>query len=294
MNTPRLTILVVVHNMSREAPRTLHTLTHAFQRFVNPDDYAVWVLESGSTRPLCEHDVTAFGPQFRYFRIQPEHPSPVEALNWALARVISPFVACAIDGARMASPGCLAGLLEVLQWDERALPFTLGFHLGHQPQNEAMVAGYDQHTEDTLLSSVPWQHDGYRLFDISVLAGSSNEGAFGRVAESNLFAVRTQTLQSLGGFDPRFTSRGGGYVNLDVFKRLVENPDIHPVCLLSEGTFHQFHGGVATNAGPSANPGPAFEEEYRRLRGHDYQRPTRPFAYWGRPLPCALRHHLTM
>jgi hypothetical protein len=41
--------------------------------------------------------------------------------------------------------------------------------------------------------------------------------------------------------------------------------------LLGETTFHQVHGGIATNVMESAAP---FGLEYRRIRGTRYQRPT--------------------
>ncbi len=36
---PRLTIVVVVHNMQREAPRTLFSLSPQYQEGVTADDY---------------------------------------------------------------------------------------------------------------------------------------------------------------------------------------------------------------------------------------------------------------
>ena len=47
--------------------------------------------------------------------------------------------------------------------------------------------GYDQQEEDRLLDSVDWTHDGYRLFDISVLAGSSAGGGLPRCPRATPF-----------------------------------------------------------------------------------------------------------
>jgi hypothetical protein len=56
--------------------------------------------------------------------------------------------------------------------------------------------------------------------------------------------------------------------------------------LLGEATFHQIHGGIATD---NFNPSCAlFHEEYARLRGHAYTRPTRPPVFFG-ALPQAIR-----
>jgi hypothetical protein len=49
--------------------------------------------------------------------------------------------------------------------------------------------------------------------------------------------------------------------------------------LAGEGTFHQFHGGVAANSAT-----PRFEEfhaEYNALRGKDFTRPDVPFRFLG-------------
>ena len=66
---------------------------------------------------------------------------------------------------------------------------------------------------------------------------------------------------------------GGGLVNLDVFRKLFLHDDTTPVLLLGEATFHQFHGGVATNVPLNEHPWNSFHAEYRRLRGRDYATP---------------------
>ena len=44
------------------------------------------------------------------------------------------------------------------------------------------------------------------------------------------------------------------------------------IMLLGEGTFHQVHGGIATNA-VGEGYAQAFRDEYARLRGHPFRRP---------------------
>ena len=49
--------------------------------------------------------------------------------------------------------------------------------------------------------------------------------------------------------------------------------------LLREATFHQVHGGIATN---NLDPPQAlFSEEYRGIHGKAYERPTRRPLYFG-------------
>jgi hypothetical protein len=82
--------------------------------------------------------------------------------------------------------------------------------------------------------------------------------------------------QALAGFDARFTTRGGGLVNLDLYKRACEYPGTRHVVLLGEGTFHQFHGG-ATTGGEDVEAREKLIEtikaEYQRLRGGTYKSP---------------------
>ena len=52
---PRLavSVVVVVYNMPREAPRTLHSLSASYQRHIDADDYEVIVVDNGSNPPFA-------------------------------------------------------------------------------------------------------------------------------------------------------------------------------------------------------------------------------------------------
>ena len=67
-------------------------------------------------------------------------------------------------------------------------------------------------------------------------------------------------------------SPGGGLVNLDMWKRACQDPKARVILLLGEATFHQVHGGVATNA-KECHPWRIFHEEYIRIRGKSFARP---------------------
>jgi len=82
--------------------------------------------------------------------------------------------------------------------------------------------------------------------------------------------VRRDAYDRLGGFDERFDFPGGGFVNLDFFRRTVLRKGSELVMLLGEGTFHQLHGGIATNARSEQERQDLqrrWETQYKALRG---------------------------
>lgn len=282
---PRLSVIVVFHDMHREAVRTLATLSLPYQRGVAAGDVEIIAVDNGSRQPLREADLGAVGDGCDLLHVPPGNPSPCAAINLAATRARARYVMVCIDGARMSSPGVLRHALAALESREHPFVYTLGMHLGPKPQNESMLEGYDQAAEDALLASVPWQQDGYRLFGISSLAYSSRDGYFGQLSESNCFALRRDDFIALGGMDEAFASAGGGLVNLDFFNRVHQLAGVAPAMLLGEATFHQFHGGVATNVPRSEHPWPRMAAEYEAIRGRPYaNEATRPdYVGWLSP-----------
>jgi len=264
-----LSVIVVFHDMQREAPRTLETLSPAYQRGVTAADYEVIAVDVGSEPPLAEPLVRASGGQFRLLRF-PRTPSPAAAVNAAVRTARGAAVMVCIDGARMLTPGVVRLARMALAGFPERFAATASWHLGPKVQNESMLEGYDQTIEDRLLDSVDWRGDGYRLFEIGCLAQSSAAGWLGPIDESNAIALRREAWDRLGGYDERFMSPGGGLVNPDFFKRACDllGP---PVILLGEGTFHQFHGGVATNTPRVHRPVRPMLEEYRTIRGKAFE-----------------------
>jgi glycosyltransferase involved in cell wall biosynthesis len=275
-------VVVVFYNMQREAARTLHSLSTAYQRGIAEHEYEVLAIDSGSSEPLDRRWVESQQNNFRYLFVESEWPTPCRAMNTGIEQARAKRVACSIDGARILSPGILAAMLQAERLFPNPFVYTLGMHLGHKRQNVALAEGYNQEVEDRLIATVDWQADGYRLFDISVLAYSSICGFFGTLKESNLFAAPKVKLRELGGFDERFRIAGGGLVNLDLFNRLAEADDLEPVMLLGEATFHQFHGGVSTNVPPGELRLQEYKDEYRAIRGKEYATAAPTPYYFGR------------
>jgi hypothetical protein len=288
---PQLAVVVAVRNMAREAPRTLYTLSTTYQRGVDESDYEVVVVDCGSQVPLERALVEGFGCHFRLMR-DDDQPSPAGPINRAVRSCTAPVVVVCIDGARMLSPGILALTLAAFRAFGAPVVGTLGWHLGPSKQQLAMLDGYDQAVEDRLLETVNWRSNGYELFGIAALGGSAGAGWFRPLGESNCIAVDRSLYWDLGGLDERFGLRGGGFVNLDFYRRAcLEGGRL--VLLLGEGTFHQFHGGISTNVpeGDQARAGfgRAMAEEYRALRGDWFVPPDVPAIYLGTVPHQALR-----
>jgi len=290
---PLLSIIVILHNMRREAPRTLYTMSDRFQQGVEADNWEVIVIENGSGEPMREEDVEQLGPQFHYIQYETRSVSPVTAINEGARLARGRYLAVSIDGARLISPGVVRYTLAGLRAFPNAMVCTLAWHLGHKVQNQALLEGYNQAEEDQLLNSVDWRGDGYRLFDISCLADSSKSGFGEQISESNFFGLPATLYWQLGGFDERFMSPGGGLANLDFYKRVNETPGVELIHLLGEGTFHQFHGGVATNVAPEDHPRDLYHSEYQAIRDVSYKPPIAPITYVG-TMPPASRKFFAM
>jgi glycosyltransferase involved in cell wall biosynthesis len=284
----KLSVVVIFHNMRREAERTLFSLSSGYQTDVSDDDYEVIAVDSNSSEPLDESMVRSFGPQFRYLNVRWDHPSPCRAMNLGVAAARSEIVLCVIDGARILSPGILGKVLRAFRQFDNPFVYSLGMHLGPKVQNESMLEGYNQIVEDKLLEGSHWKDNGYSLFPLSSLALSSKQGFYSKLSESNCFALRKTTYERIGGFDERFITPGGGLINLDVFNRAVEQEDVEPVMLLGEATFHQYHGGVATNVPMTQHPWATFAEEYHQVRGKEFATVFKQPHYLGEIVPEAL------
>ena len=52
LDRPAVSLIVLVFNMSREVPRTLHSPSASYHLHIDPDDYEVIVVDNGSNPPL--------------------------------------------------------------------------------------------------------------------------------------------------------------------------------------------------------------------------------------------------
>jgi hypothetical protein len=267
---PRLSVVVVVYCMAREAPRTLCSLAPGYQERVEPGEYEVVVVDNGSPQPLGEEVVTAFGPGFSYHYLAPGAATPVEAAHAGVRASRGEWLALQLDGARIASPGLLRHALDVTRVDTDAVGLTLGFHLGPDLQQRSLQQGYGPAVEDALLADIGWPAKGYRLFDVSS-PHDRDDGWFGDSAESSFTVLSRRLHDEMGGLDRRFVSTGGGLTLYDLQKRLWQRAS-RLFWIVGEGTFHQTHGGATSGLSPGRFEAVLAElvAEYEAIRGEPW------------------------
>jgi cephalosporin hydroxylase len=288
-----LSVVVVFYNMRREASRTLHSLSRAYQEGLGGTSYEVIVLENGSAtdQRLGDAFVRDFGPGFRYVDFGKDaRPSPVGALNHGIRISRGRALALMIDGAHVLTPGVLRfGLLALSAYDP-AIVATQQWYVGPGQQGESMDDGYDQAYEDRLFDRIQWPANGYRLFEIGHFVGERDwlDGVW----ESNCLFVTRAQVQQVGGFEERFSMAGGGYANLELYERLGSSPDITVCSILGEGSFHQVHGGATTNQTDATERRSrvfGYGRHYAELRGRAFRGPGKPIHFVGRITTGAAR-----
>jgi len=276
---PKVSIIVISYNMNRELPRTLLSLSVPFQKGITRDEFEVILIDNGSKVPPTASDFSHLDIDLRVVSMDNPTKSPVPAINFGLKQVGGEIIGVYIDGARIASPRLIASARDAITYNQRAFVGSRGRYLGNKFQRVAIVEGYNQQVEDEMLAQSGWESDGYKLFDISVFDESSGPTWFDPVAESNSLFMWRSLWDELGGYTEGFVTPGGGLVNLDTWKRACELPETVPTLLLGEATFHQVHGGVATNG--SLDKVQEFYTEYFSIYGEEFDVPMPAIRFVG-------------
>lgn len=268
---PELSIIVNFYNMSREAERTLTSLSRGYQIGVEDLAYEVICVDNGSTPPLDANWIKGFGPEFRLVRPKHPQPSPCAALNAAAAGARGRHLAVMIDGAHVLTPGVFAEALPHLRAETPAVVALRHWFVGGD-QRWLSEVGYSGEREDVLFDRIGWPRDGYKLFRIGAPIGESPNAWFDGLSESNCLFLPAKTWRDIGGFDEGFVLPGGGLANLDLLKRAAAASDASVVCLVGEATFHQYHGGTTTNVDDAEKDArvEVYEREYMQLRGANF------------------------
>ena len=288
---PFISFVVIVYSMPEQARRTLFSLSVDYQSGVGKDDYEIIVVENASRRLLGRDAACEINANVRYFCLDDSLASPVPALNFGAEQARGSHVAYLIDGARLVTPGVVHLMIIAASLAPRVVAAVPGYHLGSRLQQKAVLDGYDEANEAELMRSICWPDDGYRLFEIACLSGTSAGGYFKPIGESNCLCLPRKLSDEIGGYDKRFVQEGGGQVNMDFYKRAVEAPDSTLVILPGEGSFHQFHGGISTGRNQDRRQElmDAYFAEYRAIRNVPFCPPSKRAIYLGAVPDSALK-----
>ncbi len=292
LGRPRLSLVVIVYKMPRQARNTLYSLSTAYQQGADARDYEVIVIENESDRMLGEDGIEGLAGNFRYYRRQETRPTPVYAVDFGAQQARGGLIGLMIDGARMATPTMVKTVLEASRVSANAVVAVPGYHLGHTVQQEAMNSGYNEEVERALLDSIDWKNNGHRLFEIGCFSATSQPGFFRPIAESNCLVIPRRLWNKVGGIDMGFTTAGGGLANLDLYKRVCELEETELFITAGEGTFHQFHGGVTTGQKKEIRDKSMAEhfEQYQQLRGRKFSPPQKQATIYGKISPSAMAY----
>lgn len=275
-----LSVIICIYNMNVEIVHTLTSALPPYQKGVN-NNIEILIVDNGSTDPPERAFLKTLPSNVRYLKYPNKKISPVFAINWAAknhARGTN-LMLC-IDGARIFSDTIFASTLTVLDKIPEAFVYSIGYHIGKDKHYILSRKGYTIENFRDEFKSIRWLDNPRSLYNNSVLAGSSSNGGWAPIQESNAFAFSREKFNCLGGYDERFESSGGGLCNLEIFERYTQDTEIINVCLIGEGTFHQFHGGAATS---EKVPRKVFDNEYESIFGQTYVPKDYFRLYFGRP-----------
>lgn len=285
VDSMKLSVILISYDMAREIPRTLQGLSRTYQHNMKDLEYEVLLVDNGSPVPLDEASWADLDVPVRLIKVRDASPSPAQAINLALSEAVGEIVCLMIDGAHLLTPGVFRMALSSFQAFEDAVVAIRYFYLGKDEQTVSIAQGYDKETEDKLLDRIQWPQEGYRLFEIAtpLRSGAKQLTWFNLMFETNCLFMKRSLFCDLGGADEQFDHPGGGFLNLDIFKRAVESPGVTPVQIIGEGSFHQLHGGTTTNSSGEEREAKLdqYADQYQKIRGHNELVSRASFIYMG-------------
>lgn len=260
---PDISIVITCWRMDRELPRTLWSLSRAFQQAVDGLTWEIIVVDNGSDRLPVAPDMA---PVPQIIAASNPNPSPVGAMNEGLSMARGRIIGAWIDGARMASSNLMAAVARAAATHPAPVIAVSNRQFGSDQQARAAQHGYDRAAEDALLSQAGWPEPSADLFAVS---WPETPTATAPMLESNALFLHRETWAALGGYDPAFTEPGGGMCNPDMLHRAVNHPGTQFIRMSGVATFHQIHDGTSTSdAAQAIRMVKESTRHYASLRGH--------------------------
>ena len=268
----KFSFLVNFYNMQREAARTLTSLSRSYQQGTENIDYEVLCIDNGSDPPMDAEWVSSFGPEFRLFKPSKLLSSPCFAINEAARQARGEYLAIMIDGAHLLTPGVLAEAANALAESPKAAVAVRHWFVGGD-QRWLSAAGYSREMEDKIFARIHWPHSGYQLFAVGAPMEESPTAWLDGLVESNCLFLEAALYDRIGGLDEGFAEPGGGFSNLDLFRRTQRTAEGGVVSLIGEASFHQYHEGTTTNVTDREKDARvrAYANTYREIRGYEFK-----------------------
>lgn len=277
-----ITFVVVAYNIDPQIHNTILSCSPSYQR-CDEAEIEIIIIDNGSDIPLNLDDFKEYPSVSKVIRVDGS-ASPVKGLNIGIGKARFDVVGLMIDGAHIITPNIVNHTKEIIAMFPRPVISVPQYTLGEISQN-LDLSQLDSKVLDEqkeLLSQSNWPEDGYGLFNVSVRVGEHPDKDWLKHIESNCLITTKDVLEKNSVLNEKFDEAGGGFANLEIYERLINTPENEYVLLLGEGTFHQFHGGITTNASVSDRQEKVncYREKYKEITGNDLRLVTRrPFVY---------------
>ncbi|MEO0426579.1 MAG: glycosyltransferase [Pseudomonadota bacterium] len=263
-----LSFVICYHDIPRQIERTLLSCSPAYQG-VAETDLEVILVDNGSSLPLPD-DLAERFPHVREIIRVDGHPSPVVALNRGIAAARFEAIALMIDGAHILSPGIVRNTRDVWALFANPVVSVPQFILGRESQNLTQTVEAFE-VESAELAQIGWPKDGYAIYNYAVYPGENPTRSYVDGIETNCLITTRRVLETCGAFDERFDEPGGGFANLEIFSRLIDDPRNSYIVFPGEGSFHQDHRGTTTHRSPEEREAlvQRYKQRFREVTGTD-------------------------
>jgi hypothetical protein len=233
--------------MPNQAWNTLLSLTPAYQKNADQEQYEVLVVENRSKNCIPAKRIRSLPDNFTYISREESSISPARAINEGLKKCRGQSIGLLIDGARMLTPRVIEFALQGLQI-ENAIVTVPGYYLTEFATLDKPSKSILRY-ERNLLRSLSWVNKGYSLFRQACFSNGNRHGFFHPIMESNALFFSRKAIDAANGIDENFNLKGGGSVNLHLYRLLTTATAAPIIVLHGEANLHQFHGGTSTTKG---------------------------------------------
>jgi hypothetical protein len=246
----KLSIFVIVNQMTEQALNTIYSLSSHHQEDVTEQDYEVIVLEIPSSRPLDKNRLYKMGRNIRYHILDEKEESVAFAVKEGIKLTHSKFISIITDGGMVVTPGVVRAILDAIRLNGNAVVAVPAYDISVDTRKMPVRGSHNLVAQTHLLNSIHWKEDGYRLFDIGIPRNSSNGvGYFLNITESSFLTLPKRLFEAIGIYDEYSHFEGSGYSNLVIFNRVCEQENTPIYLALFEGTFSQYHNRDKTGLG---------------------------------------------